>query len=202
MAIGVTDPTPADSSVVIGGATRPRPGETENGDAWTVQRHNGRVRVSLVDALGHGPEAARASGAALVQLERRPELGPLEALELCHAHLHGTRGAAVAIALVDPAAGALTYAGIGNIEARLVAGGRVERLISYRGIVGSAIRTVRAFERALPSPWLLALHSDGVSGRSELPDPSRDADLDALAAGLLGTWARESDDATVVLARG
>ena len=186
----------------VGAASRPFPGETENGDAWTIQRHGDRTRLTVIDGLGHGPDAAAAAGRAVAALEGRPELDPVRALELCHQALQGSRGAAMAVALVDPAAGTLTYAGVGNVEARLVQNGAEERLISYRGIVGSALPRPRAFERPLAAPWLLLVHSDGVSARAKLPDDALAAEAGSVAAAVLEGWARQSDDATVVVLKG
>lgn len=189
------------ADLAVEGASRPRPGETANGDGWTAQREGDRVRIAVVDGLGHGPQAAEAAAQAIAALEARPGLDPIRGIEACHEALRGGRGAALAIALVDAAAGRLVYAGVGNVEARLVQGGRAERLISYRGIVGSTLPTVRAFEHRLTAPWLLVLHTDGISTRAELPGDAVDAAPRALAESLLAAWARESDDATVVVTR-
>jgi hypothetical protein len=78
-----------------------------------------------------------------------------------------------------------------------------ERLIAYRGIVGVAIPRVRAFSFALAPEWLLLIHTDGVRGRFQadsLPGHLR-ADPHALAENILHTWARSTDDATVVVAQ-
>jgi hypothetical protein len=189
-------------AVIVAGASRPYPGETANGDAWAIHRHAGAGRIALVDGLGHGPEAAAAAQAALTTLAARPELGPSEAIRACHAALGGTRGAVVVVAQVDATGRHLTVAGIGNAEMRVRQGGREERPISYRGIVGRTMPTVRAFAIELGSDWLLLLHTDGVRSSLELgaaigSDPEG---LRADAQGLLDRWARRDDDATVVLA--
>ena len=189
-----------DITVAIGVATRPHPSERVNGDAWVVHQEACVWRIAVIDGLGHGPEASAAAQAAVQALDARPTAEPVAALHACHAALAGTRGAAVSVARIDLATNRLIYAGIGNVEAHLWQGGGRQRPISYRGIVGTVMRTVRSFEIQLEGSWLLAMHSDGLSSRLEIPAPS-DAwnDPQVLADSLLAEWARQSDDATVVV---
>ncbi len=181
---------------------RPYPGERVSGDLCDVQRGEQTCRIAVIDGLGHGPEAATAAQAAREALAAHPDAPAIEALGLCHGALAGTRGAAISIAVIDPVAAQLTYAGVGNVEGRVWQGGREQRLTIYRGIVGRAMPTVRPFTVALAEDWLLLMHTDGVSGRFALP---RVAPLDgglpeALAERLLREWGRERDDATIVVA--
>jgi serine phosphatase RsbU (regulator of sigma subunit) len=189
----------APASITIAVASRPHPTETVNGDTWAIDWHDGACRIAVVDGLGHGPQAAAAALAAREALAAHPDLLPAAALMLLHTALRGTRGAAISIAHVDPASGSLTYAGVGNVEARLWQDGKAQRLLAYRGIVGSVLPTVRAFTSPLTAPWLLALHTDGVSARFEL-EATAPAALQAAADDLLACWGRGTDDATIVLA--
>jgi hypothetical protein len=191
--------------VRVGAASRPRPGETANGDDWAAGWDGAACRITVVDGLGHGPAAAAAARAALAALAAHPALGPADAVRACHAALAGTRGAALAVARIEPAARRLTFAGVGNVEGRLwPAGpaGRAERPIVYRGIAGAALPSVRAFEFALEAGWLLVLHTDGVSARFDIDQVPPDArsDPQALAEAVLARWGRPTDDATVVAA--
>jgi serine phosphatase RsbU (regulator of sigma subunit) len=191
----------AEQTVAIATASRPHPDEAVNGDAWVVHQQGTTWRIAVIDGLGHGPQAAEAALEAVRALDAHPAAAPASALQLCHAALVGTRGAAISVAVLDLAAARLTYAGIGNVEAHLWQAGRSQRPISYRGIVGSVMRTVRSFEFPLTDDWLLVLHSDGLSSRLEVPTlEAARADLQATADALLARWSRSSDDATVVVA--
>ena len=195
----------AERPVAVAAASRPYPGESANGDAWALSWSGDACRIAVVDGLGHGPAAAEASAAALACLAAEPGLAPLEALRACHSAMAKTRGAAVAVARIEPAARRLVYAGIGNVEARLWSGGQAHRPISYRGVVGAVVpRTVRVFEHALDDGWLLLLHTDGVSTRLALDAPQEASarGLQGLADLVLGQWGRATDDATVVVAGG
>jgi len=198
----IAAPSGPQLELAIGAASRPYPGETANGDAWTVHRHGNAWRVAVVDGLGHGPDAAAAASAALDALARRPDLRPVAALLACHDALAGTRGAAVSVAWIEPGI-ALAFAGVGNVEAQLWHAGRTRRPLVQRGIVGSRMPPLEeAVFHLNDSDWLLLLHTDGVSARCDpqsLPAFEPRA-LQDLADGLLTCWARPSDDATAVVA--
>ena len=193
----------AQEQLAVGAATAVLTGQTANGDAWFVRQVGDVCRVALIDGVGHGELAALAASCAREVLEETSTLSAQEVLHVCHQRLRSTRGAVAAIATIDVASSKLTFAGVGNIEARLWQNGREQRLISYRGLLGTAIPTLRAFECTLSSPWLLVLHTDGVSGRASLdPDDlavARDSGVEALAQRLLERWGRSHDDATVVV---
>ncbi|WP_077799184.1 ATP-binding SpoIIE family protein phosphatase [Streptomyces sp. JHA26] len=154
------------AGVRAGGVNVPFGGADYSGDAWAWVRTEDRVTLMLADGLGHGPEAARASTAAVEALRGVAHLVPSEALKRLDAALAGTRGAAVALAQVDTRAGRLRFAGVGNIGARLCAGGTWRPLVSQPGIVGThRPTTVRDEEREWADDRVLILHSDGLPSR-------------------------------------
>ncbi|WP_055490918.1 ATP-binding SpoIIE family protein phosphatase [Streptomyces sp. TP-A0356] len=156
-----------------------------SGDAWACVRSGERVTLLLADGLGHGPQAAEASDAAVRQLRRSAHLAPPELLAVLHGALRSTRGAAVAVAQLDLAAERLEFSGIGNIGARFRTGDNWQHLLSHPGIVG-AHRPARIPHLRLPwsSDCLLVLHSDGLPSRWSLrPDvPSAVLDPGVTAA--------------------
>ncbi|MFI9648223.1 SpoIIE family protein phosphatase [Streptomyces sp. NPDC052040] len=143
--------------------------EGHSGDAWAAVRCGERLTLLLADGLGHGPRAAEASDAAVRQLRRSPHLTAPELLRVLHDALHDTRGAAVAVARLDLAAGQLEFSGVGNIGARLRRGDDWQPLVSHPGIVG-AHRPAQIPCQQLPwtSDCLLVLHSDGLPSRWSL----------------------------------
>ncbi|MFC6054103.1 RsbRD N-terminal domain-containing protein, partial [Streptomyces pratens] len=145
-------------------------GADHSGDAWTWVRSGDRHTLMLADGLGHGPEAARASTAAVDAVRGRPHLGPAEMLRLLHVELGATRGAAVAVAQLDARSGRLWFAGIGNIGARMREGDRWRALLSRPGIVGvHRPGTVREDEFAWSADSVLFLHTDGLPSRWSPP---------------------------------
>ena len=189
--------------VRMAGRVRPHPQETVSGDAWGAWERAGGCRIAVVDGLGHGPEAAEAARVALETLAGCVAEGLTEALRRCHAALRGTRGAALSLADVDVERGILTYAGVGNVEARVWEVGheeRSERPMVQRGVVGGTLPRVTAFEVGLVGEWRVVMHTDGVSARFDLGELAGDTSLEELAERVLAGWGRMTDDATVVVA--
>ncbi|MGC0208885.1 SpoIIE family protein phosphatase [Streptomyces levis] len=170
--------------VRAGGVNIPYGGAEYSGDAWTWVRAGDRVTLMLADGLGHGPEAARASSAAVAALHRWAHLSPAEALRHLHDALRGTRGAAVALAQLDLRAGRLRFAGIGNVAGRLRADGTWRHLLSRPGIVGvHRPTTLREEEAGWADDRMLILHTDGLPSRWTPPsDPGAPAADPAVTA--------------------
>ncbi|MFF7794876.1 SpoIIE family protein phosphatase [Streptomyces sp. NPDC007991] len=163
--------------VRAGGVNIPYGGAEYSGDAWAWVRSGDRLTLMLADGLGHGPEAARASSAAVTALHRWAHLSPAESLRRLHDALKGTRGAAVALAQLDVRAGRLRFAGIGNVGARLRTDGTWRPLLSRPGIVGvHRPATLREEEADWAADRLLVLHTDGLPSRWT---PPSDAGLPA-----------------------
>jgi len=185
----------------VGVVCQPLNGETECGDAWTVTESAGCLLALVADGLGHGPEAARASRAAVVTVEQNPDALPTQLMHDAHGALRGTRGAAVAIARLDFRAGELRFAGVGNIAAVVHLGDTRRHVVSHNGIVGSNLRTVQEFV----SPWtadsVLIMHSDGIGTRWDLKQYpgliSRHPSL--IAAVIYRDFAHARDDATILV---
>ncbi|MFJ9718621.1 SpoIIE family protein phosphatase [Streptomyces sp. NPDC101213] len=169
------DPAPARA----GGVNIPLARAEYSGDAWTWVRSGDLLTLMLADGLGHGPEAARASTAAVDELHRGAHLPPAEILHRLDIALRGTRGAAVAVAQLDVRSERLRFAGIGNVGARLREGDSWRHLLSRPGIVG-VHRPTRLPETV--ASWapdrLLVLHSDGLPSRWVPPADPRLATAD------------------------
>ncbi len=106
--------------MVVGSVCLPVAGESESGDAWASLSSGTRTLLLVVDGLGHGSSAAEAANLAVSLFRANAGRAPAETLTLLHLGLRPTRGAAVAIAEIDTARGAVHYAGAGNIAGRLL----------------------------------------------------------------------------------
>jgi len=179
-------------------------GEQVSGDGWQVRIEDDRMAVFVADGLGHGPEAAVASDAALRVFAEAPvDASPGQTLVRAHAAMRGTRGAAAALAVLDANTGGLRYAGVGNITGRLMNALEDRTLLSQHGTLGLQIRKPQDFDYAWPDHGQLVMHSDGIVTRWSLDDaPGLLQCEPAVVAGwLLRTHARGRDDATVVVLR-
>ncbi|PWI45091.1 ATP-binding SpoIIE family protein phosphatase [Streptomyces sp. ICBB 8177] len=144
----------------------------QSGDAFTHVTVDQKITMMVADGLGHGSRAAQASDAAVACVHQHPDTPPSQLLPILDTALRGTRGAAIALAQVDLHTGTLTFAGTGNIGARLRTGPRWDHLLSRPGIIGAYQHaTTPPLQRR---PWgpdsMLVLHSDGVPSRWQYPD--------------------------------
>ena len=188
-------------------AARPLSSEDACGDQpVAVDAGRGAALFAVLDGLGHGREAARAALCG-VEVLRRDPAEPLEALiKLCHRALAGTRGAAVTLARIDFDADTLTWTGIGNVTANLVAkapsGTRVRssaRLAS--GIVGYRIpKTIHTQAIPIRPGDLLIIASDGIAGNC-LGSIEFAVSAKVIAEQILHRCRKETDDALVLAAR-
>ena len=191
-------------TVRLGAVNVSKPGQDVCGDAWGSVRNHGDVVIVVADGLGHGTEAKMASIEAVRQLYENPEMPPKALLARIHQALRSTRGAAVAIASIDSTRGKLTYAGVGNISARIYAGSESrQNLVSLNGTAGHQCERIQEFSYPWPEDGLLILHSDGlVTGTGLEPYPGLAArDPALIAAVLYRDFCRGRDDATVVVVK-
>lgn len=188
-----------------GGLCLAKPGEPVSGDGWEARAYRDQLTVLLADGLGHGVDAHLASRAAADVLRARPQDEALALIEACHAALARTRGAAVAVAKLIASGQRGTFAGVGNIVARVETGGgnRGRNLVSYNGTVGHALRKVQEMAFPWPTGALLILHSDGLGTHWDLATyPGLSARHPALIAAVLyRDYDRGRDDVSVVVIR-
>jgi anti-sigma regulatory factor (Ser/Thr protein kinase)/serine/threonine protein phosphatase PrpC len=178
-------------------------GERVCGDAWVVLPQRDRTLVAVVDGLGHGPEAAVAASEAVRVIRESADASPSQLLQLSHAALRPTRGAAMAVAAIQPGRRAVAFAGVGNVAAAVHVGTTARSLASHNGTVGHATRTIQEFSYDWAEGATLVMHSDGINSRWRLdayPGIVRYHPV-VLAAVLFRDAARGRDDATVLVVR-
>ena len=195
---------PAHDRPVIGAVVVPLRGEAVSGDAWGIRVNGGGGLVlMLADGLGHGLLAADASGTATGAFERQSDLAPVAALEGVHRALRGTRGAAVAVAYINPQQRTVRYAGLGNIAGAIVGGSRTQFMVSHNGTAGHEAYRLQEFQYDLPDDALVILHTDGLTANWNFRSyPGLAARHPAVIAGVLYRDAgRRRDDAGIVVVR-
>lgn len=196
-------PAPAPAAVCTGAVALMARGERVCGDAWGVALDGDRAALLVADGLGHGPDAAEASGAALAVFAEDPFLDLRTLLQLLHVRLRSTRGAALMVMHADAAAGTIRSVGAGNVLARVMSGVSDRTILSQHGTAGVTIRTPEEVVTSWPPHALLVACSDGIETRwmPELLVPVLGRDP-ALAAALLARdHCRGRDDATVAVLR-
>lgn len=187
-------------------AGRPRPGEQRSGDIAAVWPTPGGCVLTVVDGLGHGPEAARAADLVTTVVADDPE-APLEALFWrAHERLVDTRGAAATIAILDGNSGRMDWLGVGNVDGVVIradeaARPRTRGVFLCRGVLGYRLPTLH-----MPEPVELVdgdsilIATDGITGNLGDAVLPRDIPAAFLADRLLEERASAEDDALVFVA--
>jgi len=160
----------------------------------------------VLDGLGHGAAAAAPALRAVDAVERARTERLEVLLELCHRVLAGTRGVAMTLARVDFTANTLTWSGVGNVTANLIA--KNARGVHVRssarlaaGIVGYRVREIRPAQVVpIRAGDLMVVASDGIA---EYPVDGIDfaAPASGIAELILDQHAKDTDDAMVLTAR-
>jgi len=189
--------------LTAGAASVPHPAEQACGDDWGVHQGTDALTLIVSDGLGHGPLAEQAARAATDIAAVRPDTAPAELVAMVHEGLKHTRGAAVAVARIEPAARRVRYCGVGNIAGAIVTDNDTRYLVSHSGTAGREARRIHEFTYDWPLRAVLVLHSDGIGTRWRLQDyPGLRTRHPSVIAGVLcRDFGRSRDDATAVVIR-
>ena len=160
--------------------------------------------MALVDALGHGDDAANVADRALASLQETAGRPLPECLASCHAALRGSRGAAVTLATIDPVHRQVTWAGVGNVEAAMLRRGRggkpsQRRSVTLRGgVIGDRLPPLRQSSEAIGDGDAFIGASDGL-GTDFLDSVDLSLPPAEQARRLHRSHAKDSDDALVLV---
>lgn len=183
------------------------PTEYTSGDRGIAVDLGGEAALfGVVDGLGHGPAAAEAALRAVDAVTRAGSERVEVLIQLCHRVLVGTRGVAMTLARLDFATNTLTWTGVGNVTAHLVA--KTPTGIQIRssarltgGIVGYRIPEIKPAQVVSIRPGdLMIMSTDGIV-EDYLDHIDFSATAVSIAEGLLRKDAKETDDAMVLAAR-
>jgi anti-sigma regulatory factor (Ser/Thr protein kinase) len=190
-------------SIAVGGTSLPHLGEALCGDGWTVEQGPRRTLILVVDGLGHGPDAAEASREAIRLFHVNASFGPAAMIAVIHAGLRSTRGAAAAVAEIDPHDRVVRFAGVGNITGVVVTPGGKRQMASYNGTLGHVVRKVVEFSYPWSHDAVLVGYTDGLASHWDLDRyPGLVTRTPSVIAGVLHRdFRRGRDDVTVVVAR-
>jgi len=180
-------------------------GEERSGDLAVFAPYDRGGLAVVIDGLGHGGEAADASAIAERVIREHASAEPSELLARCHEALRRSRGVVLTAAWFDLEDLEISWAGVGNVEARLVRGAsaygdRHDSALVLGGVVGYNLPAIRPSYTDLRPGDAVAFATDGV-------EPEFASSLTAglppqkLAERILERHSRDTDDALAAVVR-
>lgn len=180
-------------------------GEHRSGDLAVFAPYDRGGMVAVIDGLGHGDDAADASAIAERVILAHASDPPPELMRRCHEALRKSRGVVLTAAWFDLDRNELSWAGVGNVEARLVRGAaaygdRHDSALVLGGVVGYNLPPVRPARTDLRPGDAVAFATDGIEADySASLTPGLPAQR--LAERIFERHARGNDDALAAVVR-
>ena len=198
--------TPAAPGLLEWGvAARALDGQPQSGDLHLVKTTEAGALVAVVDALGHGADAAAVAQTAISTIERWTGEPLVALLERCDRALRLTRGAVLSLAGFDEATKTMTWVGVGNVEgvflkADPAARPARESMLLRGGVVGYRLPSLMSSVRRVDPGDLLVVATDGI--RTDFAEHVvAGAPAKAMADRLLQRCGKGTDDALVLVVR-
>jgi anti-sigma regulatory factor (Ser/Thr protein kinase) len=182
--------------------SRPVSGEIYTGDAYFLKHYNNTHFIALIDGLGHGEKANVAAQTAIGFIKDNYKKGLKQIFDGVHRACGKTRGVVMSACRIDMVNKTFTYAGIGNVVARVFYSPKPVNPTNFNGTLGVVMKKVRAFEY----PWeggIIVMYTDGISGRwspEDIPEMNSKASVE-IAKAILDQFGRKTDDATVIVGK-
>jgi len=174
-----------------------------NGDAFVIKQWGESALVGVIDGLGHGQFAYRAAQAARQYVEFHYDQPLADIFRGVARACRATRGVVMGLARFDWGRGMLTFASVGNVEARVFGSPEPLNFVVPRGILGLNARRPVVTQHRWNLSNVMVLYSDGLSTHWRWSDFPNLAEGSATVAAqeLLHAFAREADDSTVVVVK-
>lgn len=193
---------PGGSQIDWAVAQAAKEGCTACGDGYLLRRAGGRLLVALADGVGSGSEARDAASACLQELAAGSVRGIAELFEAAHGRLKGSRGAALAVALIDTDQASVEWAALGDVEGVICSlrpGSKDSSAVMQKGgTLGVHFRGVLCQMQKFPPQHVLVFASDGVSRRFRDAFPRTPVLPREWVPSCLSTYGKECDDRTLL----
>lgn len=195
------EPTPP---LVVGAATRPKPGHKANGDAFLIEQKPGESLVGVIDGLGHGQAAHHASRQAKQYVRTHTDQPIADLFAGVERVCRDTRGVVMLLARFDWSAETATLGSIGNITLRVCHSPTDRHLTPKRGVLGSRAPSPHITEWDWPSSAVMVIHSDGLTSRWQCAEFAfrEGRSITKTANEFLQQLSTAEDDATVLIITG
>jgi anti-sigma regulatory factor (Ser/Thr protein kinase) len=187
----------------IGIVSKPKHGETVNGDSFVIKHGNEQSLIAVIDGVGHGRLAHQAAQSARYYIEGHSELPFMDIFRGVDRACRSSRGVVMALASFDWNQMKLTFASVGNIEVKVFGAQEKFKFIVRRGIVGKNAPNPVITENDWRTDYVLALHSDGLSTHwnwNDFPDHS-DRSAQFIAEHMHRALEKNNDDTTLIIVK-
>ena len=163
-------PTPLVFS--IGQTNRAMPGQKVSGDGLLVVEEPDFTLFAVIDGLGHGEAAARATTVCLAVFKAGPRLALADLLTKAHAQLRGERGVVAGLLRIKRLEATFEAAIVGNVSIthqRHVPGMPAKRVhvLGQPGVLGTTLRRIIVQPGEVCEGDVFVLHTDGIQSRAE-----------------------------------
>lgn len=143
-------------------------GETDCGDSYVVAEHDHKALIAVIDGLGHGSMAAKASRRAVELLEAYNNQSLITLIKECHNGLRDTRGVVMGLALIDFLEHTMAWICIGNVDGVLFISDEednmhTKRVVQRSGIVGYKLPLLQFSVFPISFGDVLIFTTDGVN---------------------------------------
>jgi negative regulator of sigma-B (phosphoserine phosphatase) len=184
-------------------AGAPHEGEDLSGDLAVFVPTAAGALACLIDGLGHGPEAAHAAELCASVVREFADVPATELMARCHTALLDTRGVVMTAAWFDLDRSTLSWAGVGNVDARLIRSGpdlREDVALVFGGVLGYRMPNVRAATMPLERGDVLVMITDGIDAAIS-PALAGGGTAQTMADRIFAMHGKGTDDALAVVVR-
>lgn len=188
----------------VGVAFRAHPRMEINGDAYIIQKSDDNILIGVIDGLGHGQFAHRAAQKARNYIERHSDQSLEEVFRGVARSCRATRGVVMTLVRIDWKKGIIRIAGIGNVDIKFFGNRNPISFIVHRGVLGMNAPQPRISEHEWDEGMTLFLFSDGIIAHwnSDYISTLLDDSASEISRKILKKYAKENDDATIIVMKG
>lgn len=196
-------PRAVQNPITAGAATRAKPGQEHNGDAFIIKRGKESMLVGVIDGLGHGKSAHRASQQAHRYIKTHASQPLSRLFRGVERACRNTRGVVMALGRFDFASERVTAGSVGNVSVKIFDSPEPMNVVARRGVLGNDAPQPAIREWEWNRNYTFVMHSDGIATGWSRDEFAQLADASATNAAreLLQSLAEERDDATVLVVK-
>lgn len=189
----------------VGQTNRALPGQKVSGDGLLVVEEPDFTLFAVIDGLGHGEAAAKATTVCLAVFKAGPRLALTDLLTRAHGQLRSERGVVAGLLRVKRRDATFEAAIVGNVSIthqRHVPGMPAKRVhvLGQPGVLGTTLRRIIVQTGEVCEGDVFVLHTDGIQSRAEF-GPMAGLDAEEASERIVAEYGKPSDDCACLVVR-